>query len=347
MIRHPLLMAVLMGDLISLLLLLSAAKTALKTVTEWAPQSASGQQIRLERSVEAGELTAKFALAAFLASTLLLFAGITNVLPAVIPGAMCGTGVLQATQGLMGSALFCRFLTLGILYLWLVLEKLNSLQPDRPLVVGSSRILLLAVPFHVLAVATTLQAVWQMDAHQPVDCCAVVYDQFQSLAMARQTAGIPNSLWLLAFWTLSILLLLSGLFALRAGVSGRVKISGWTALLALLWVPSGSLPPLPLVPVFVRSQICRNSAIFQPGRCRPGRTGCLCQCKDCRKIYAIRPYGRPALQNCRIESRAGCRRIYRHGGPAGCLLADSVWSLDSLIGRSEKSIHLTERGRYD
>jgi hypothetical protein len=241
MIRHPLLMAVLMGDLISLLLLLSAAKTALKTVTEWAPQSASGQQIRLERSVEAGELTAKFALAAFLSSTLLLLAGITNVLPAVIPGAMCGTGVLQATRGLMGSALFCRFLTLGILYLWLVLEKLNSLQPDGPLVVGSARILLLAVPFHVLAVATTLQAVWQMDAHQPVDCCAVVYDQFQSLAMARQTAGIPNSLWLLAFWTLSILLLLSGLLALRARASGRVKISGWTALLALLWVPTAAL----------------------------------------------------------------------------------------------------------
>jgi hypothetical protein len=241
MIRHPLLMAVLMGDLISLLLLLSAAKTALKTVTDWAPQSASGRQIRLERAVETGELTAKFALAAFLASTLLLLAGITNVLPAVVPGAMCGTGVLQATHGLGGSALFCRFLTLGIIYLWLVLEKLNSLQPDRPLVVGSARILLLVVPFHVLAVSTTLQAVWQMDAHQPVDCCAVVYDQFQSLAMAQQTAGIPNSLWLLAFWLLSILMLFSGLCALRTGASSRVKIAGWTALLAILWVPTAAV----------------------------------------------------------------------------------------------------------
>jgi len=242
MIRHPLLMAVLVGDLISLLLLLAAAKTALKTVTEWAPQSASGRQIGLERAVETGELTAKFALAAFLTSTLLLLAGITNVLPGVIPGAMCGTGVLQAAHGLGGSALFCRFLTLGIIYLWLVLEKLNSLQPDRPFAVGSARVLLLVVPFDVLAVSTTLQAVWQMDAHQPVDCCAVVYDQFQSLAMARQTAGIPNSLWLMAFWLLSILMLFSGLCALRAaGASGRVKISGWLALLALLWVPAAAV----------------------------------------------------------------------------------------------------------
>jgi hypothetical protein len=154
---------------------------------------------------------------------------------------MCGTGVLQATRGLGGSALFCRFLTLGIVYLWLVLEKLNSRQPDRPLVVGSARVLLLAVPFHVLAVSTTLQAVWQMDAHQPVDCCAVVYDQFQSLDMARQTAGIPNNLWLLAFWTLSILLLLSGLLALRAGTAGRLRTSGLTALFALLWTPTAVL----------------------------------------------------------------------------------------------------------
>jgi hypothetical protein len=241
MIWHPILIAVFVGDLISLLLLLAAAKTAFKTIIQWAPQSAGGSQIQLERAVESGELTAKFALAAFLASTLLLLAGITNVLPAVIPGAMCGTGVLQATHGLGGSALFCRFLTLGIVYLWLVLEKLNSLQPDRPLVVGSARVLLLAVPFHVLAVSTTLQAVWQMDAHQSVNCCAVVYDQFQSLAMARQTAGIPNSLWLSAFWMLSILMLLSGLCALRAGASGRVKISGWLALFALLWVPTAAV----------------------------------------------------------------------------------------------------------
>jgi len=241
MIRHPLLLAVLIGDLCSLLLLLAAAKTALKTVTEWAPDSTAGGQIRLERAVEIGELTARFALAAFLASTLVLFVGIANVLPAIIPGAMCGTGVIQATQGLGGPALFFRFLTLAIVYLWLVFGKLNSSRPESLLAVGSARVLLLAVPFHLLAVSTTLQAVWRLDVHQPVDCCAAVYDQFKNLGSAQQTAGIPNTWWLAAFWTLSLLMIFSGLCAWRTAASGRVKVSGTLALLALLWTPTAAL----------------------------------------------------------------------------------------------------------
>jgi len=240
MIRHPLLIAVLIGDLLSLLLLLAAAKTALKAVAAWAPQSAAVEQIRLERAVEIGDLTAKFALAAFLASTLVLFVGITNVLPAIIPGAMCGTGVLQATRGLGGPALFLRVFTLGVVYIWLVFEKLNSSRPESPLTVGKARILLLAVPFHLLAVSTTLQAVLRMDVHQPVDCCAAVYDQFQNLTSAQQSAGVPNTWWLAIFWTLSLLMIFCGLRTWRAAAPDRVKISGAMALLVLLWTPTAA-----------------------------------------------------------------------------------------------------------
>ena len=241
MIRHPLLIAVFMGDLISLLLLLAAAKTAFRTVTEWVPQSAAGRQIQLERAVETGELTAKFALAAFFASTLVLLVGITNVLSAVIPGAMCGTGVLQATHGLGGPAVFFRLLVLGVIYIWLVLERLNNLQPDRPLTTGNARVLLLILPLHLLAVSTTMQAFMRIDMVQPVDCCAVVYDQFPNLAVAQQTAGIPNTLWLLIFWTLTSLVMISGFQSWRAKPADRAKTSGWTALLSLLWVPTAAV----------------------------------------------------------------------------------------------------------
>jgi hypothetical protein len=241
MIRHPLLIAVLVGDLLSLLLLLAAAKTAFKIAIEWAPHSAASRQIRLERAAETGALTARFALAAFFVASLVLVVAITNVLPAVIPGAMCGTGVLQATGGFGGPALFLRLIVFGIIYIWLSLEKLNILRPDRPLTQRNARVLLLLLPFHLLAVSTTMQAVFRIDTHQPVDCCAVVYDQFRNLAVAQQTAGIPNTLWLWIFWTLTILLVLSGLQAWRAEPSGRVKAAGWMALLALLWVPAAAV----------------------------------------------------------------------------------------------------------
>jgi hypothetical protein len=241
MILHPLLLAVLAGDLLSFLLLLAAAGTAFKIILRWAPQSAASSQISLERAAETATLTVYFVLTAFSLSTLIFILGITTVLPAIIPGAMCGTGVLQATDGLGGRALFCRFLVLGIIYIWRILEKLNGIQPDRPLTQCNARVLLLALPFYLLAFSNTLQAIFQIDVHQPVDCCAIVYDQFRSLAGARQTVGIPNTLWLAIFWILTALLLLAGWQAWRKQPAARIKTTGRLALLALLWVPAAAV----------------------------------------------------------------------------------------------------------
>jgi hypothetical protein len=241
MIWHPLLMAVGVGDLLGFLFLLAAAKTVFKIGIHWAPQSAQLQQIRLERAAESAALSAKFALAAFGVATLVLIVAITNVLQAVIPGAMCGTGVLQATGGFGGPALFLRLIVCGIMYIWRVLEKLNFKQPDSPLTPGNARLLLLALPFYALAVSTTLQAIFHIDTQQPVDCCAIVYDQFRDLADANRTAGFANTLWLWIFWVLSSLLILSGWQARRSGSTGRVKFTGLLALLALIWVPTAAL----------------------------------------------------------------------------------------------------------
>lgn len=241
MIWHPLLAAVLVGDLIGFLFLLAAAKTAFKISIHWAPQSARLQQIRLERQAESAALSAKFALAAFWAATLVLIVAVTNVLPAVIPGAMCGTGALQATGGFGGPALFLRLIVSGILYIWLILEKLNSKRPESPLAPVNARVLLLAVPFYALAVSATLQAIFHIDAQQPVDCCAVVYDQFRDLAAANRTSGFSNTVWLWIFWLLSAFLIFGGWQARRPGSTGDSKFIGWLALSALLWVPTAAL----------------------------------------------------------------------------------------------------------
>jgi len=147
MIWHPLLIAVIVGDLLSLLLWLGAAATAFQIVIKWVPHSAGREQIQLERRAETARLAAKFSLAVFFLSTALFIIGITPVLPAIVPGAMCGTGVLQATDGLVGPALIFRFFVFFIMMLWLTYEKLNLSRPDAPLTRYNSRILLLALPF--------------------------------------------------------------------------------------------------------------------------------------------------------------------------------------------------------
>ena len=192
MIWHPLLIAVVVGDVLSFLLWLGASGTAFKIAVKWAPHSANREQIKLERKAETARLSAKFSLVVFILSTTLLIIGIANILPAIVPGAMCGTGVLQATDGLGAQALIYRFFVFFIMMLWSTYEKLDLSQPDAPLTRYNSRLLLLALPFFLLAVITTLRGILRIDSHQPVSCCAIVYDQFGNLAAARQIAGIPN-----------------------------------------------------------------------------------------------------------------------------------------------------------
>ncbi len=237
MIWHPLLIAVVVGDLLSLLLWFGAARTAFQIVIKWVSQSAKREQIQLERRAETARLAAKFSLAVFFLSTALLIIGITNVLPAIVPGAMCGTGVLQATDGLLSRALTVRFLVFFIMMLWLTYEKLNLSRPDAPLTTYNSRVLLLALPFFLLAVITTFRGILRIDAHQPVDCCAMVYDQFGNLATARQIAGISDTFWVWTFWMLTALMLSCAIWSLRTKRTNGEKATGSLAVITVIWVP--------------------------------------------------------------------------------------------------------------
>jgi hypothetical protein len=241
MIRHPLLIAVIAGDLLSLLLWLSAAATAFQIVIKWVPQSAGREQIQLERRAETARLSAKFSLAVFFLSTALLIIGITNVLPDIVPGAMCGTGVLQATDGLGGRALIYRVFALFIMALWLTYEKLNLSRPDAPLTIYNSRILLLVLPFFLLAVITTFKGILRIDSHQSVDCCAMVYDQFGNLAAARQIAGISNTFWVWTFWLLTALMFLCAVRSLRTKRTNGEKAAGSLAVITVVWVPIAAI----------------------------------------------------------------------------------------------------------
>ena len=236
MIWHPLLIAVVVGDVLGLLLWLGAAGTAFQIAVKWAPQSTHREQIQLERRTETARLSAKFGLAVFILSSILLIIGITNVLPAIVPGAMCGTGVLQATAGLGGRALMYRFFAFFIMMLWLTYEKLDLSRPDAPLTRYNSRLLLLALPFFLIAVITTFRGILHIDSHQAVNCCAIVYDQFGNLAAARKIAGIPNAFWVRTFWMLTALMLLCAVWSLKTKRTHGETAVGFLAVISIVWV---------------------------------------------------------------------------------------------------------------
>jgi hypothetical protein len=241
MIWHPLQLTTLAALFIGLLLLAAAAVKAFRIVLGWNPASADRAQISLEIEAEAAVVMARWALWITLLSIMLMILGVTNVFPALIPGAMCGTGVMQAMGPAGTGFLILNAILLGILLFWNTVEKLDRRRPDYPLARLGARLLLLALPVAVLAFVQSVSAAFGVDTHRPVDCCAVVYDQYRTLSEAQSISGLSDGFWLSAWGGLSILLLILGLLVRRPATAPSMKWNGLLAATAALWVPVAAI----------------------------------------------------------------------------------------------------------
>ena len=234
MTRHPLLLAISVVDTLSAALLLYAAWFAVRTLTAWAPDSHDSVQLRLERRIETAEIAARFGFGFFALASVLLVVGISQVLPPIVPGAMCGTGVIQSSQGLLNKAIWFRALGLLTVYLWAVLAKLDRRQPDSPLVCVNARVLLLAAALVAAAAVITAQASMAIDLQQPVDCCTVVYDTLRRGAADVFVSGT----WMTgAYGVMSLGLLACSLWVIATGASQRFLAAAALCAALAAWLP--------------------------------------------------------------------------------------------------------------
>jgi len=235
MTRHPLLLAVLTADMMAFLLLLTGAATAFRIALNWNPQDTGPEQLRLQARSETAALAVYGAFGLHLLGSAILIYGMTNILPGVVPGAMCGTGVLQAMQTEGPRMLIYRFAATAVFWVWWRMEKVNRALPEGALVPLNARMVLMLLPACGLALHATWQALRAMDFQQPVDCCAVVYDQFRSLAEARRTLGVGN-----VFWGWALVVITPALTTV-AGWVWKNPARRWLPLLlvpaAALWLP--------------------------------------------------------------------------------------------------------------
>jgi hypothetical protein len=237
MIAHPVILAVTVLDIVSLFFLCRAAAGAARVEASWTPGSSTRRQIRLETSYETGAISAGAVLVLMAVSTSILVFGVTNVFPEIVPGAMCGTGVLQATKGHGGRAFLFRFMALALLYLWSVLESLNRTRPDFPMARLNARILLLASPFAFLAFLDTFEGFGSLDVHGPVDCCTVVYDRLSAGGQNLSSVKLDDHVLTLLFAALTFLLLLFGVAGIVAGADRFGRFSAASAVMSLVWAP--------------------------------------------------------------------------------------------------------------
>lgn len=240
MMAHPLILAVLLLDVLLLALIGKAAVKATRIALSWAPISNSRRQLQLERYAETAAIEMHWALVLSGLSTLTMIVLLTNVLPPLVPGAMCGTGVLEAMGGRGGRAIALRLLTFSVLYLWKLIENLNRTCPQAPLTPRAARMVLLALPLAGLTWMDTLRACLHLNPVQPVSCCALIYDDFRSALEAKVTAGWPDSFWLTGWLVGALAVAAMALMIWKGRKSGRGSIA-LLVLAALVWTPLAAI----------------------------------------------------------------------------------------------------------
>ena len=241
MIWHPLLLSVEVMDVFGFILLLPAAVTALAAAADWSPGSTDRRQIAIEIRTETAAVAVRWAIGILALSTLILVVGITLVLPHIVPGAMCGTGVIQATGGRGTRALIFRLIAGAVLYWWVVLDRIDRTHPEAPLTQVCARVLLAAFPLAVVALLDTARAVWALDTVQPVDCCAMVYDRVSGMTGSGGDPAASDGLWVGLFAASGTAMIAAATAVWLAADSIRRKAAVVQALLAPLWVTAASV----------------------------------------------------------------------------------------------------------
>jgi hypothetical protein len=238
---HPLLTAVLVADTLVALVLIGAAVTAFQVALDWTPADPRPRQLKLQARQEAWSLATTCAAGIYLAAGLLLIGVLTNILPGLVPGAMCGTGVLQACTPHGQRMLAWRLLATAGLFCWQRLETLNRSDPLAVLTPTNARVLLVLLPIVLLGCGETLRTLTGFDTRLPVDCCTALYDRITSPQSAASAQGLlrPAAPWLFALTTALLCVLPRGLDTLsprRAARRGGLLLG-----VAVIWLVAGGV----------------------------------------------------------------------------------------------------------
>jgi hypothetical protein len=236
---HPLLTATLIADTLALIVATGAALSAAQVVLHWSPGDTSRRQLKLQYQQEAWSLATAMAAWVYLAAGFLLIGTLTNILPGLVPGAMCGTGVLQSCTPHGHRMLFLRLIATVGFFCWQRMETLNRSDPLAPLTRVNARILLVLLPILWVSHAQTLQALTGLDTRTPVDCCTALYDRVAAGPITQPHTGFLRLAMPWVFGAASVGLLCFTWTTRLTADRQALQSASRVALVAVVWLVSG------------------------------------------------------------------------------------------------------------
>jgi hypothetical protein len=233
---HPLVLAVWLGDLLALILALDAARRIVTCLPGWDAVAGDRDQLARERSLEMAAFEGEWVFVLQAAVLIMTVVGCSIVWSDVVPGAMCGTGVLQSMGTAGWQSLLFRAAALIALYAWRSAAGINRRSAQGALSPMMGRLFLFALPLMLLATAAWGRAVAAVDPGSPVDCCAVVY----AAAAGESTpetpdAGSDSHMWIVLCTFGAIAVAVSGILRRSRPLAGGTRFAGLLVLITLGW----------------------------------------------------------------------------------------------------------------
>lgn len=205
-----------------------AARSAIRVLLYWDPDSDANRQIQLENEIWLTSTLVEFALGVQIIS-LVVFVLAADFYSQAIVGAMCATGSLLANDFGV-PALIVRIGGVFFYGFWIVLHQLDIRSERYPLVRIKYVYLLLLLPVLLLDLALSIFYIAGLDPDIITSCCAVVFGEAAG-GGTNLLSGISSGMSLFLFYGSSLVLLAFGAVLL---VRWRV----WASLLfstAWLW----------------------------------------------------------------------------------------------------------------
>lgn len=179
MLTHPLVLAIALLDGVTLLLMGFAVVTGIQMLTSWAPNASTASQLRLERRYEGAGLAVRSVWILAILSSLTYISMIASIFPGFVPGAMCGTGVMQAMGAAGTRSILLRLVMLFALHLVTVGFKLDTALKTGVLSQVNAKSILVAGPLLLLGAMDTWEAMMSLNTVVPVSCCSALLETVQ------------------------------------------------------------------------------------------------------------------------------------------------------------------------
>ncbi len=200
-------------SLVVLVLTAIAARTAVKVLRYWDPESDGNRQISLENETWLSSTLVQYAMG-FQVLSLLLFVLAADNFSHVISGAMCATGALTANQYGMPT-LMIKLLGAFLYGFWIVLHLFDISSERYPLLKTKYIALVCLLPLMAVDVASQTLYLANLKPDIITSCCAVVFGEGNDNAGNLLGTALPQRTLLIVFYGAALTLATLGHFLFR------------------------------------------------------------------------------------------------------------------------------------